>query len=316
MFAEKYLFFIEIANCGSITKAADRLLISQPALSKYLSRLEASLNAELFDRKLHPLKLTNAGEVFYRYVMQGLEQEKQCKKEIEAVKNNQIETLRIGIGRWRGSCLLPQILPVFQERFPYIKIEVLEGISDLVADAMLKERIDIAVMGQFEHYYQLGSIPLRDERVLLVANHAHPAVKQIHLQKPGYSGFVHVALDQFQQEHFILTTSRQGFARVVERHFAEIGLTPQNVTRIESLNTGTYMVSQGNYFTFLPEIALHSLAFPENLTFMTFGAPMLLYPVGLTFNKSVGLTPAAKLFSKAVLTFYETNPIGFPHNTA
>lgn len=269
MFSEKYLFFVEIANCGSITKAADRLLISQPALSKYLNRLEVSLNTELFDRKSHPLKLTRSGEIFLRYVLQGIDQEKRCKMQIENLQNNKVETLRIGIGRWRGSCILPQILPVFQERFPYIKIEVVEGVSDFIADALLKARIDVAIMGQFEHYHNLAYIPLRDERVLLLGNNSHPTVKQIHIQNPGYSGFIQVDLNLFQQENFIMTTSHQGLARVVENYFAKIDMTPQNVTYIESLNTGTHMVSQGNYFTFLPEIAVHSLSLPSNISFMT-----------------------------------------------
>jgi len=311
MLSEKYGFFVEIAECGSITKAANNLLISQSALSKYLSRLEHSLNTQLFDRRTLPLRLTNAGEIFLRYVVQGIDLEKQCLSQISDLTENPTETLRIGIGPWRGSCFFPLILPLFQEKYPFIKVEVLEGVSDAMADAIQKNLIDLAIMGSSEAYPHLDHIPLCNERVLLVGNNSHPIVRQLlveHLDRPG---FPHTDLQLFQNERFILTTAKQNFSRAVEKYFAETGFSPREPMRIESLHTGTYMVAQGNYFTFLPEIATWSISLPPNITFMTIGEPELIFPIAITYNKNTEFSHAARLFIEVVLNYYGLRSTGY-----
>lgn len=307
LFQEKYRFFVEIAECGSITQAANTLLISQSALSKYLRRLESTVNAQLFDRRSLPLRLTRAGEIFLRYVVQGIDLEKQCMAQIESLKENLVETLRVGIGPWRGSCFFPLILPVFQEKYPFIKLEVLEDVSDVLADATLKGSVDLSIMGAPESYPALNSIPLCNERILLVGNSSHPIVRRLLVEQLEHSGFPHADLHLFQKERFILTSPRQGFARAVERYFAQARFSPTDFIRIESLHTGTYMVSNGNYFTFLPEIATHSISMPENLAFMTFGHPGPLFPIAVAHSKNNPLSRAAKLFIETVLIYYGQN---------
>lgn len=312
LFQEKYGFFVAIAECGSITQAANTLLISQSALSKYLHRLESTVNAQLFDRRSLPLRLTRAGEIFLRYVVQGIDLEKQCIAQIGSLKENLIETLRVGIGPWRGSCFFPLILPAFQEKYPFIKLEVLEDVSDALADATLKGTVELSIMGAPESYPALNSIPLCNERILLVGNSSHPIVRRLLVEQLNRPSFMHTDLQLFQKERFILTSSKQGFARAVEHYFAQVNFSPTDFTRIESLHTGTYLVSNGNYFTFLPEIATHSISLPENLAFMTFGSPELLFPVAVTYNKSTSLSHAAQLFIEVVLNYYSQNTAHWP----
>lgn len=307
LFQEKYGFFVEIAECGSITKAANNLLISQSALSKYLHRLEAAVNAQLFDRRSLPLNLTRAGEIFLRYVVQGIDMEKQCMAQIESLKENLVETLRVGIGPWRGSCFFPLILPAFQEKYPFIKLEVLEDVSDALADAVLKGSVDLCIMGAPESYPALNNIPLCNERIFLVGNSSHPIVRRLLVEQLERPGFPHADLQLFRKERFILTSPKQGFARAVEHYFAQVNFSPTDCTRIESLHTGTYMVANSNCFTFLPEIATRSISLPENLAFLTFGQPEPLFPIAVTYSKSAPLSNAARLFIEVVLNYYSQN---------
>ena len=62
MVLHNYEYFVAIVEAGSLTKAAEHLYVSQPSLSQYLKRLEASLGVELFDRSTSPLRLTYTGE--------------------------------------------------------------------------------------------------------------------------------------------------------------------------------------------------------------------------------------------------------------
>ena len=65
MVLHNYEYFVAIVDEGSLTKAAEHLYVSQPSLSQYLKRLEASLGVELFDRSTSPLRLTYTGERYY-----------------------------------------------------------------------------------------------------------------------------------------------------------------------------------------------------------------------------------------------------------
>ena len=130
---KQYEYFLEIVKHGSVTKAAEHILISQSALSKYLRRLEGELGAQLLDRSTIPLKLTPAGEIFLRYVTQGAAMEKVCVQQIAQLQDNLTETLRIGM--WNSSCILPHFLPLFRSKYPYVKIEVIEDTTDAIAEA-------------------------------------------------------------------------------------------------------------------------------------------------------------------------------------
>lgn len=68
MYFKNYEYFLMIAEEGSISKAADKLYLTQPSLSKYLKRLEENLGVELFSRDRYPLALTQAGIIYKRYV--------------------------------------------------------------------------------------------------------------------------------------------------------------------------------------------------------------------------------------------------------
>ena len=303
MLSEKYDFFLKIANTGSITKAADELLISQPALSKYLIRLEESLHAQLFDRSSYPLQLTKAGKIFMQYVLDGIEQEKDCFTQIQGLQDNHVEALRVGVGRWRGSCILPFILPAFQEKYPFIDISIFEGSSDELADTLLKNKTDIAIMAQYNHYQNLRHIPLANEPILLTANNAHPIVKKLFSQYPGHTSSIHVDLKLFQQEMFILPHPYQGLAREIENYFSQIHFVPQRTMLIDNLTTSMYIVSQSSYLTFLPKVAIRAHTPPQNLAFMTIGSPTLQIPIGIAYNPSSPLSHASHLFIEAVSNF-------------
>ena len=64
-------YFLTIVETGNLTKAAEKLFVSQPSLSQYLKRLEKNLGVELFDRSILPMRLTYSGERYYQYTIQA-----------------------------------------------------------------------------------------------------------------------------------------------------------------------------------------------------------------------------------------------------
>lgn len=146
MIYKNYEYFLAIANKGSLTKAAESLYITQPSLSKYLSRLETSLNMELFDRTTSPLTLTYAGKRYYEYVQDMLALDQRLSEEFNEIRNNVRGEITIGIASWRSAIIMPTLLPMFYQRYPHVQINVEEGRSYTFERAMLNGKVDFCMM--------------------------------------------------------------------------------------------------------------------------------------------------------------------------
>jgi len=127
-------------------REAEKLYISQPSLSQYLKRLENSLGVELFDRGALPLRLSFAGERYYEYVLQMMKLEENMRRELQDIKNQESGVLRLGVALWRGACLLPDVFPYFHEHYPGIRVELTEGRTSQLVNALTNDKIDIAIM--------------------------------------------------------------------------------------------------------------------------------------------------------------------------
>ena len=113
MFVKNPEYFLAIVKERSISKAADRLYLSQPYLSQYLAKLEPNLGVTLLDRSHTPLRLTPAGELFYAYLERQDYLDRQLESDLRTLQSQKPPQLHIGVSTWRGSILLPDILPRF-----------------------------------------------------------------------------------------------------------------------------------------------------------------------------------------------------------
>ena len=130
MFVKNPEYFLAIVKEHSISKAADRLYLSQPYLSQYLAKLEGNLGVTLLDRSHTPLRLTPAGELFYAYLERQDYLDRQLESDLRDLQTQKPQQLHIGVSTWRGSTLLPDSLPRF----------VNEQISNFTGRDMPEER--------------------------------------------------------------------------------------------------------------------------------------------------------------------------------
>ena len=88
-----FSYVLAVEECGTITSAADKLFISQPALSRYLRNLETRLGIVLFDRIDNRLYLTAAGKLYVQYAQQIIHLESQAAKELRLLQNDVLRLL-------------------------------------------------------------------------------------------------------------------------------------------------------------------------------------------------------------------------------
>ena len=108
-----YRYLLTVAQTRNITRAAEMLHISQPALTKAIRRQEKDLGVTLFDRSTTPLKLTYAGERFLESARKLLDIGTAMREEMKNIALGAKERVRLGITVERGTAWLPLILPQF-----------------------------------------------------------------------------------------------------------------------------------------------------------------------------------------------------------
>lgn len=137
-------YFLAVANTQNITKAAEKMHISQQALSSLLRNMEKELGVELYNRGKH-ISLTYAGMRLTQYASDILRLEQQMQQEFRSIGNNERGALHIAINPTRSAALLPQILPTFYEEFPNVEVTAMEASPSRVDDLLMEGAVDISV---------------------------------------------------------------------------------------------------------------------------------------------------------------------------
>ncbi len=130
-------YFVRVVEEKSFTKAAERLFISQPALSKSIRALEQELGVTLFRRDPREVSLTGEGEIVYRYAMDILSYWKARTEELTAALEQGKGTLRFGLPPSVGSVFFSRVLHEYGVKFPQVNIQIFEGTSKKI-ETMVK----------------------------------------------------------------------------------------------------------------------------------------------------------------------------------
>lgn len=125
----KYLYFIKIHELGSITKAAESLYISQPALSKYIRNLERELGVSLVEREYSPVRFTEAGEIYFRYAKEALKNYDKMRRDIAEAGISLSKTFTFGISTDLTKYFTKDIVKPALEEDRDLDIKVVEDTS-------------------------------------------------------------------------------------------------------------------------------------------------------------------------------------------
>lgn len=137
-------YFLVVAEELNVTRAAERLVISQQALSSHIRRLEDEYNVELFYRK-PVFRLTPAGQQMVFFGKQILQSEASMRAAFSDITENARATLRFGISRLRADIFFPMIWKRYAPSHPNISIELMDGNSERLEELLQSGKIDLYV---------------------------------------------------------------------------------------------------------------------------------------------------------------------------
>lgn len=161
--------FVAAARTGSFTRAAEELFITQPAVSKHVSELEARFKVLLFERRGSRLELTAAGRIMLAHAEQLLDEYRRLQYEMGLCNSRTEGELRLGASTTIAQYLLPRILAGFAARFPEVKLQLLSGNSDQIEQALGEHRIDLGLVESVSRRQELVYEPFSPDELVLVA---------------------------------------------------------------------------------------------------------------------------------------------------
>lgn len=199
--------FRRVAELQSITKAAGKLHLSQPAVTKHIQVLEERLGVPLFTRSANGMILTEAGVIYLRHVQQIAQAHENIAQHLRAPTGILAGRLRLGSNKTLLAYYLPEILARFKARYPSVICEVIDGNTDTIIGALLDQHIDLALVeGPCLRPELQKQVFLEDEIIWVasptdeVARMSRPTVKAV-LARPIIQRELGAGSRQFMEKH-------------------------------------------------------------------------------------------------------------------
>lgn len=165
----QYRIFYAVALAGNISKAAKELYISQPAISKSISKLEDSLHTTLFTRNSRGVQLTEEGQVLFEHTRAAFEQLSMGEQELKRIREFHLGQIRIGVSNTLCRFIMVDYLKGFIEQYPHIKITI-ESQSSAHTMAMLEQqRIELGLVAEPHPQKSLTFAPVMEIEDIFVA---------------------------------------------------------------------------------------------------------------------------------------------------
>lgn len=165
----QYKIFFEVAKAGNISRAAKELYISQPAISKSISKLEDSLGVILFTRNSRGVQLTEEGKLLFAHTQAAFEALNRGEQELKRVKDFHIGHLRIGVSNTLCKYILLPYLKIFIEKYPHIKITIESQSTAHTVNMLEQQRLDLGLIARPSNRRPLLFSPVMDIQDTFVA---------------------------------------------------------------------------------------------------------------------------------------------------
>lgn len=164
---KEQLYICTLARCETITKAAEELFISPPALSVFLSNLEKYLGVKLFERTARSLILTPIGEEYVKRAEKMLEMKLEFEYLVEQTSGKYKGSLRVGIQHRRSISMAAALTSCFLKEYPEVNLLFREGIHDELIRLYQANAIDFLVCTYMDELADTEYVELGEEQILI-----------------------------------------------------------------------------------------------------------------------------------------------------
>lgn len=287
--------FYYTATYLSCTRAAERLYITQPAVTAQLKALEDSCEMKLFKRKGRHLVLTDEGAAIYKYAKKIFAVEKELEALIQNMKQQKVGVLRLGTTKTYARYVMPGILGRFHEKFPHIKILVDEGSSHDMVCSLLDLKNEVVLVAKVEDHPKVAFTPLSSEELVLIVSPGHEIATR-----------ESISISELYSQPIIVKERGSGTRKLVNELFARANLKPEVLIETSNTELIKQMVARGDGIAFLVRGAVAAEVEQGALATVPLKEGPVYLDVSIAHLNDEYLSHAAKAFLELVMRIPQT----------
>ena len=233
---ELYRVFYTVAKCGSLTKAAEELFISQPAVSQAVKQLETQLGTTLFNRTHRGMELSvQGGKLIYGKVEEALTLLERAENTLIELKTSATGTIRVGATDSIFSNILADKIAEYHERYPAVKFDLLTGTTLDTVEQLKNNKCDIVFL----------NLPIEDKDIMLSGSVS--LLSDIFVASSRYSELkgVTVPVKKLQEFPLLMMDTNTVARRAVDAYLATLGISLQPDIEVANWDLMLKLASKG-----------------------------------------------------------------------
>ena len=295
-------YIVKIDDEYSITRAAEKLFVTQSALNQQLLRLEKELGAPLFHRSKVDMRPTEIGQVYLDNAREILRIKQRTYNLINDMTDAKKGRLSIGFTPGRGSEMFTHVYPSFHQAYPNVIVEPHELSVHRQQQMISQGNLDIGFQTLSERQRTDSEyIKLGEEEIFLLVPSIHPAAEQLAATQTASAPFPIANLTLFQYEPFVLMYKESTIRAITDEIFRKSGFTPNVLFETASNNTVLSMIEANLCCGVVPEYYVRRL--PKGISCFAFPTHPS-WDIAANYRKNGYLSEAAKYFIELVRNFW------------
>lgn len=272
-----YKTFYVVAKYNNMTKAAEELMVSQPAISKAIKTLEDQTGSILFNRSKRGITLSEEGKMLYKRIEPAISLIQNAENGFDEYKKLNIGEIKIGISSVLSKCLLTDVLYQFSIKYPNVRISIVNGLANDLIEKLNLGKLDFVIFNEAHN----------DEKLVDVEKLT--SLDYCFVYNPRYFNIKVTSLKDMKEYPLILQPKSSNTRKFLETHFTET-FNPKMEVVSQSLICDFVRRGLGVGYVFEKLV-------DEDLEKVKFGISMTTN-ILLAKNKSIDLSFAAKTFIK------------------
>ncbi|MCF8481354.1 MAG: LysR family transcriptional regulator [Rhodospirillum sp.] len=279
---DELLALVAVVELNSFSLAAQKLNITQPALSRRISNIEDNIGDKLLVRSKKKIEPTKIGYRFYNIAKRLVIEFQSTEAELLTIKDDDTGKVSISINMTWCSVIIPTVVERFRQLYPNYTLNIIEGSSSLAVKKVYDGEVDLGVTHKPKRLYGVDFEPILNEEFLVACHRDHPlaALEVI----PSAELKKHVWMRLLRDELF---SSLDWIAFDGASNF------PDTLVNANHYVTILRLVDSNLGVTILPRMAIHQFK-GENIVLRSFAEPMIRRMVGVLTKQKRDLSPAAE----------------------
>ena len=265
-------YFVAVYEEGHVGRAAERLSLSQPALSQQIRQLEHSLDVSLFERGNKRLLPTLAAHTLYNHALPLLDGLQRAREALRNFRGQALRTLAIGVLQTVRPSLVPQLLDRLRKAQPHLVVQIYELSGLEIERRLLNGTLDIGISYLPPRQPGLHGLLLYEDELQLVIPHTHPLRE-----------FKKVSLKQAAELPMLLLGEEFQVRQIWQAQLANLGRRPQVQAEMNNMGGILDSLAHTSLATVLPGRAQEATDDPE-LLWKPLSEPRVPLKVGLVFR--------------------------------